>query len=207
MIGFFDAAFRGGIGMFDHQLLGVPAQIALLFMAAAAKAPHRRAKRAPAPSPVAGISAAILLAATIVIAGYIAHLELTGLRAEGRVVVVRPDANGLDREPTYYPVIEFATASGALARFEDFGGSSPRYRVGDRVAVLYRGNETSRFAIVDRDRSSNLLLPLLPFGGAVLLGWPFLRRFGARVRARTAGRPASRTMRSAPHPQRRMMNV
>jgi hypothetical protein len=205
MIGFFDAAFRGGIGMFDHQLLSVPAQIALLFMAAAAKAPQRRAVRAPARG--AGITALILVVVTVVIAGFIAHLELTGLRAEGRVVAIRPDADGFDREPTYFPVIEFATAAGALARFEDFGASSPRYRVGDRVAVLYRGDETSRFAIVDRDRRSNLLLPLLPFGGAVLLGWPFLRHFRSRVRARTAGRPASRTVRGTARPQRRMMNA
>src|SRR3954447_10680869 len=71
MIGFFDAASCGGIGMFDHLIFGGPAhgQLALLFVAAAARAPHRHAARMPAR--LAGLTAAILLAATIVMGGYI----------------------------------------------------------------------------------------------------------------------------------------
>jgi len=192
--------------MFDHQFLGGVAdhQIALLFMAAAAKAPPRRASRVSA---LASITAAILFAATVVTGGYIARLELTGRRTEGQVIAIRVDDKDLDREPTYYPVIEFVTASAMLLRFEDFGGPSPRYRVGDRVTVLYRGDELPQFAMVDRDRSSNLLLPLLPFGGAVLLGLPLVRRVRSRLSSRTAGRSAS-GLRPALHgPDRRMMNV
>jgi hypothetical protein len=207
MIGFFDAASCGGIGMFDHLIFGGPAhgQLALLFVAAAARAPHRHAARMPAR--LAGLTAAILLAATIVMGGYIARLQLTGLQVEGQVIAIRVDANGPDREPTYYPVIELATASGALLRFEDFGGSSPRYRVGDRVMVRYRGDEASLFAIVDRDHGSNLLLPLLPFGGAVLFSWPFVRRMRSRLRSNPSGRAAPWITLPAARAPRRMMNV
>jgi hypothetical protein len=192
--------------MFDHHFFGGVAhcQIALLFMAAAAKAPPRRASRVPA---LAGITAAILFAATIVTGGYIAGLELTGRRAEGQVIAIRVDDKDLDREPTYYPVIEFATASAMLLHFEDFGGPSPRYRVGDRVTVLYRGDELPGFAIVDRDRSSNLLLPLLPFGGAVLLGLPLVRRVRSRLSSRTTGRLTSELRGTLREPNRQMMNV
>ncbi|CCD88418.1 conserved protein of unknown function [Bradyrhizobium sp. ORS 285] len=193
--------------MFDHHFLGGLAhdQIALLFMAAAAKAPRRSAVRMS--TRVAGISAAILAIATIVMACYIAHMELTGLRATGQVIAIRVDAAGPDREPTYYPVIEFAAASGALLRFEDFGGGSPRYRVGDPVPVLYRGDEASLFAIVDRDRSSNLLLPLLPLCGALWFGWPFVRRIRLRLPAMASGGTASLAVPSAMRSRRRMMNV
>ncbi|GLH79422.1 hypothetical protein SSBR45G_43310 [Bradyrhizobium sp. SSBR45G] len=193
--------------MFDHHFFGGAAdyQIALLSMAAAAKAPRRRASRMSAR--LAAIMAAILLATTIALAGYVIRMELTGLRTEGQVVTIRVDADGPGREPTYYPVIEFATASGALLRFEDFGGSSPRYWVGDRVTVRYRSEETSRFAIVDRDRGSNLLLPLLPFCGALWFGWSFVRRMRQRRGSSTSGRAVPRTAAGAARPQRRMMNV
>lgn len=193
--------------MFDHQFFGGPAhyQIALLFMAAAAKAPRRRASRGLARLAV-GLSA-VLLATAIALAMYVIWLELPGLRAEGQVVTIRVNGYDPDREPTYYPVIEFTTASGALVRFEDFGGSSPRYRIGDRVMVRYRGDEALRFAIVDRDRGSNLLLPLLPLCGALWFGWAFLRRIPQRLKARTSGRAAPRRARGAARPQRRMMNV
>ncbi|MGY3450737.1 DUF3592 domain-containing protein [Bradyrhizobium sp. USDA 4353] len=193
--------------MFDHQFFGGLAhdQIALLFMAAAAKAPRRAAVRMP--TRVAGITACLLVVVTIIMACYIAHLELTGLRAAGQVIAIRVDAAGLDREPTYYPVIEFAAASGALLRFEDFGGSSPRYRVGDPVPVLYRGDEASLFAIVDRDRSSNLLLPLLPLCAALWFGWPFVRRVRLRLPVMAPGRAAPQAVRGAMRSRRRMMNV
>ncbi|CCD91650.1 conserved hypothetical protein [Bradyrhizobium sp. ORS 375] len=193
--------------MFDHHFVGGTAHydIALLFMTAAAKAPHRRASRAPAR--LATGLAAVLLATAIALAMYVTWLEMPGLRTEGRVVSIRVDGYDPDREPTYYPVIEFATASGALVRFEDFGGSSPRYRVGDPVMVRYRGEDASRFAIVDRERGSNLLLPLLPLCGAMWFGWPFLRRIPQRLRARRSGRSSPQGMRGAVRPQRRMMNV
>ncbi|CAL79228.1 hypothetical protein BRADO5554 [Bradyrhizobium sp. ORS 278] len=193
--------------MVDHHFLGGTAhyQIALLFMAAAAKAPHRRALRLP--ERLAASMAAILLVTTIALAAYAIRLELPGLRTEGQVVAVRVEGYEPDREPTYFPVIEFAAISGQIARFEDFGGSSPRYRVGDRVMVRYRGDDSSRFAIVDRDRGSNLLLPLLPLFGALWFGWPFIRRIPQRLKARTTGRATRGTTRGAVRPQRPMMNV
>ncbi|CCD98228.1 conserved membrane hypothetical protein [Bradyrhizobium sp. STM 3809] len=193
--------------MFDYHFLGlaVDGQIALLFTAAAAKAPRRRASRAPAR--LAGGLAAVLLATAIALAMYVIWLELPGLRTEGEVVTIRVDGYDPGREPTYYPVIEFASASGALVRFEDFGGSSPRYRVGDRVMVRYRGDDASPFAIVERDRGSNLLLPLLPLCGALWFGWPFIRRMPQRLRAGTSGGAAPQAARGAVRPQRRMMNV
>lgn len=181
--------------MFDHQFFDGPAhdQIALLVRAAVAKASRRHAARVLAL--LAAIAAAVLLVATIVMAWYVCRLELAGWRTGGQVIAIRVDAGDRDREPIYYPVIEFTTASGARLRFEDFGGSSPRYRVGDRVTVLYRSDEASRFAVVDRGRGSNLLLPLLPFGGAVLAGWLFVHRMWPAPRFRTSGRAAPRMAR------------
>jgi hypothetical protein len=97
--------------------------------------------------------------------------------AEGRVVGFREAREG--ERPSYFPCVEFRTASGAVARFEsELGSEQPTLAVGDAVRVRYRldaPNEAEIASIWALWGLAALLGTLgavfALLGAALLLGW------------------------------------
>jgi hypothetical protein len=88
---------------------------------------------------VAGfVFAGVCLLIGLVWIGKTGALIFSGVRAEGTVVEVKK-ARDSDGDVTHRPIVEF-TPSGSTApvRIEGLGASSPLYRVGEHVPVVYR---------------------------------------------------------------------
>lgn len=98
----------------------------------------------------------------------------------GRVVNINSRSSS-DRGYTYYAVVEFVQANGRKIKFDDsVGASTPMYKVGDDVKVLYKQGSAQKM-MVDR----GLYNWTLSFGlgaGAVLLLLISLNALGAARR-------------------------
>jgi len=106
-----------------------------------------------------------------------------GVRVDGEVAGI-DSRRSSDGDTMYYAVVSFTTAEGQKVRFDDkAGGSSPLYRAGDRVKVLYDGTDPTE-AIIDRGMF-NWVLPYGLIGLGMLMAWWSLRTLaGINQRAR-----------------------
>lgn len=121
---------------------------------------------------IVGIFALILFAAGIYQSRRLAHLEASGLRAEGEVVRLQEEqSSGSDGiSYSYYPIVQFRTRDNVLIEFKDSVGSNPPGRhPGDRVTVLYLASDPRYSAILDRGRLWNWALPGIIFVAAFVV--------------------------------------
>jgi hypothetical protein len=95
------------------------------------------------------------------------RLQSTGERAHGTVLFseLKRNLHG----STYYPVVQFATATGSPVQFRDrMGSDPPAYRDGEPVDVLYFADSPATTATIDRGRLNWLAPIALCVGGLAL---------------------------------------
>jgi hypothetical protein len=95
------------------------------------------------------------------------RLESTGERAHGTVLFseLKRNLHGV----TYYPVVQFATPTGAAVQFRDrMGSDPPAYVDGEPVEVLYFSDSPETTATIDRGRLNWLAPVALCIGGLAL---------------------------------------
>jgi hypothetical protein len=98
----------------------------------------------------------------------LARLESTGLRTAGEVVRLQDEDS--DGSRVYHAVVRFRTEKNVPVEFKDSVGSNPpRYRPGDKVAVLYLA-DNPREAMIDRG-VFNWAIPALLFLVAACVIW------------------------------------
>jgi hypothetical protein len=94
-------------------------------------------------------------------------LQSTGARAHGTVLFC--ELKRTLRSASYYPVVQFATRSGATVQFRDSMGSDPPpYREGAPVEVLYLPDAPQTTATIDRGLLNWLVPGALCVGGLAL---------------------------------------
>jgi len=134
-----------------------------------AKTAQQQARQARITGPIVAVVAIVLVGVGIWQSRTIAQLEATGLRANGEVIDLR---SGSGRGSGYHAVVRFRTAQNTRVQFQDeIGSSPPRFRVGDKVTVLYLADDPRGAAIVDRGRFWNWAIPGILMFVSVLALW------------------------------------
>ena len=135
---------------------------------ASSEVAQRDVRRQRRTGPISIVTGLVMLAVAVYAGRSIAHLEILGVRAPGKVFELVPGASR--RAFGYNPVVRFTTASGASVQFKDNHGSNPpEYRVGDDVQVLYLANASSTSAVIDRGIWNWVLPGAFGFAGALLI--------------------------------------
>lgn len=111
--------------------------------------------------PILIVFAVILLGIGIYQSTFIAHLETTGLRAQGEVVRLKEEYN--NGHYNYFAIVRYRAANNMTVQFKDeFGSNPPSHRVGEKVTVLYLPDNLSK-AIIDRGMFWNWSIPAILF--------------------------------------------
>lgn len=112
------------------------------------------------------VLSACMMAGGVYFAKDMRLLMQDGQKAQGEVVSF--ESRSSDGGNTYYAVVEYRTLDGQKARFQDrTGASSPLYKRGDQVEILYLPGREGK-AIIDRGFMNWVLSFGLGAGGLVL---------------------------------------
>ena len=70
---------------------------------------------------------------------------------------------------TYYPVIEYKAGDRMVEETMKSGSSTPAYRLGDKITILYNPQKTTEF-IIKGDKSSNIFsIVFMALGGVLIV--------------------------------------
>jgi hypothetical protein len=153
------------------------------------RAAERQSRQSRMLAPIVGVMAVVFIGVAIYQGAAIARLEANGLRADGQVVSLRSETSSGGRGSSYHPVVQYRTEQNAQIEFKDaIGSDPPRYRVGDKVTVLYLANDPNA-AIIDRGVLWNWAIPALLLIVAALLIWLFIAALRSGWRGANAGLP------------------
>jgi hypothetical protein len=149
----------------------------------------RQSRQSRMLAPVVAIMAVIFIGVAINQGAAIARLEANGLRADGQVVSLRSETGSGGRGSSYHPIVQYRTEQNAQVEFKDaIGSDPPRYRIGDKVTVLYLVDDPNA-AIIDRGALWNWAIPALLLVAAGLLMWLFIAALRRGWRGAGAGLP------------------
>ena len=70
---------------------------------------------------------------------------------------------------TYYPIIEYSVDGRKMEQTMSSGSSTPAYRIGETITILYNPDKTTEF-IVKGDKTSNILsIVFMALGGLLIV--------------------------------------
>ena len=104
------------------------------------------------------------------------------MKTVGTVVDIKVEENIEDDEGitrtvyTYYPVIEYDAENKTVKKQSSTGSNSPKYKVNDRINILYNPNNIEEF-IIEGDKSSNIIGIIFIVVGIVVAFIGAIKRF------------------------------
>ncbi len=112
-------------------------------------------------SPLIGLFAIVLLAYGIWQSARLAHLEMNGMRSEGRIVRFEEKWSATaSGHSSYDPIVKFRTHDNRDVEFEDtIGKYLPMYLHGSNVTVLYAADDPRGSAMIDLGLFLNWSIP------------------------------------------------
>jgi hypothetical protein len=155
----------------------------------ARKAADKTSQQWSKAAPFALFFALLLMCLAVHQATALVRLQSTGLRTEGQVVSLKAESSS-GGSYSYFPIIRYRARSHVAVEFKDnIGSNPPRYRVGDKVTVLYLPDSSRPQAIIDRGPFWNWVIPAALGAAALVALWLFffLRRAVPQATAKGVG--------------------